>query len=311
MDQEQQQIMQQLQQRLAQLENVQAQPVFGLQELAETLRPRHQVKPRKFDGKRDVRKFLTTFEEARDVNNWNAQQTAIELKLALDDRVSESVQGQTYAELREFLLNRYELTEDDAYTELKSLRLRKGDNIFEYGDRLLKLIRVTNPGLNAHQQEVIAIRELRESVGDWRLKHDWRSTPPENFAEALRKVQQFNSDKGERTSIHKITALTDDESEVTKVETDVVKLKADMAALKTEVTDMQKLVTASQKEIMTAIGQIGQQPAAAQPGPSRESRSCYHCNKVGHLARDCYLKRNDSVNSYRSKAPGNDQGRRA
>jgi hypothetical protein len=134
-----------------------------IMELADVLRPvQNKIKAPTFNGKRDVRKFLAVFEEVRRNNRWTEEQASLNLRLALDDSISSSVQGDTYDEIRTFLLSRYELTRDEARRELKAARPKKGESIYDFGDHVLQMVKLANPNAQEETQEETAIAESRQ-----------------------------------------------------------------------------------------------------------------------------------------------------
>ena len=58
----------------------------------------------KFDGTSDVRKFLQTFAEVAEQNQWDDEERNLHLKLALQGTAADCVQGDTTEQIAESLL---------------------------------------------------------------------------------------------------------------------------------------------------------------------------------------------------------------
>ena len=279
-----------------------------LRELAAALQqPRQQkVKAPTYDGTKDIRKFFQTFEDVRRHNQWGDQQAALELKLSLGDKISESVQGITYAELREFLLQRYELSREEARRALKVTKPKKGESVYDYGDHILQLVKLANPNVEQQQQEDIAVEEIVDSINDWVLRREFRNNPPNSFAEALRRINEYNADRGERAVIRRVDFnLQEDDKEISELKSTVNQLKEEMVTLKNDVTGLnngQKEITAGQSAMLTEIRMLARAtsyiaPSPVQPQPSFvANKTCSYCKRTGHVVEDCRTKRRADSN---------------
>ena len=100
-----------------------------------------------FDGTTDVQKFLQMFAEVARAYQWDEEDRTLHLKLALKGTAAECTQGETAEEVAEYLVNRFQLTREEARRELRNLKLRAGQDIHLFGNMVMKLVRMAEPDL--------------------------------------------------------------------------------------------------------------------------------------------------------------------
>ena len=309
----QQEAINELQRRLEALENPgrpAAQLQVNLQQLIDglqaALRPQqpqpaqYRIKfTSKFDGRQDVRKFLDTFEAVCVANEWNDEQAVLQLRLALEGRIAETLQGVTFEEVRNFLLQRYHLTEDQARRELKSISLKRGENIYDYGDRVLCLVKLAHPHLPVVVQEDMAVKDLLDSVGDWYLRREFRTAPPESFTDGLQRIHEYNCDREEKVSLRYVdTGFEQDQkrdTEVKQLQAEVSSLKLKMSTLETEVSKGHQTILASLKQLKSSMAPRPATPSLRGP--------CFYCNKPGHQKKDCRKRLRDEPRESSTQTP--------
>ena len=149
---------------------------------------RRQIESPTFDGTTDVRKFLQTFAEVAEANNWGDHERTLRLKLALRGTASECAHGGTADEIAESLLNRFQLTREEARRELRNLKLRAGQDIHLFGNLVMKLVRMAEPDFDVEQLDERATAELVDAIGDKLLTREFRLQGPINFSDAMRRI---------------------------------------------------------------------------------------------------------------------------
>ena len=149
-----------------------------------------------FDGATDVQQFLDTFEEVKEINGWTDRESAIHLRTALNGSATRGIPGRTYEEIKELLLMRYELTADEARRELRRMKPRKGENIYQIGEYIERMVKLGHPDLDAKPQGRMANTALIDSVDDWALERELKMLPPTNYTDTLRRIQKYNGAKG-------------------------------------------------------------------------------------------------------------------
>ena len=257
----------------------------------------------KFDGTSDIRKFLQTSAEVAEQNQWDEEERTLHLKLALQGTASECVQGDTADEMAQSLLTRFQLSREEARRELRSLKLKPGQDIHKFGNLVMKLVKMADPELEGEQLDDRATAELVDAIGDRFLTREFRLQGPINFADAIRRIQQYNADM-KINRIHRLELSDPDEGDLN---TKVASLTKENEGLKKTIQQFQKDMSQKLDAIIsreTATGGTLNNPARCQncgrlghltkdcwgrqPNrPGRRTITCYSCNQSGHIARMC------------------------
>ena len=91
----------------------------------------------------------------------------------------------------------------------------------------MKLVRMEEPELDVEQLDERATAELIDAIGDKLLTREFRLQGPINFADAVRRIQQYNSDM-KISKLNRFGVTGKDEDRVTTLEKRVDKLEADV-----------------------------------------------------------------------------------
>lgn len=114
------------------------------------------------------------------------------LKAALHGTTACRVEGRTYEEMVEFLQTRYELTEDEAQRELRQMKPRRGENIYQFGEYVQRMVRLAHHDLYVAQWERIATTTIISSLDHWSLERELQLQPPTSFGDTMRRIQEYN-----------------------------------------------------------------------------------------------------------------------
>lgn len=211
-----------------------------------------------FNGEGDVRAFLRNFHEVAEVNEWDDEERSLRLRLSLQGRATGQAEDLDYAGLAETLIARYEISREEARRELKHLRLRAGQDIFAFGEQLMKLIRIAEPELRARARDERATAELIEAIGDKHLTREFRLQGPIDFNDALRRVQQYNIDM-RQTRNRRLELEEDDEEGELKRRLIEVETRMDQLeqVVTTTSTKLVETMAKSQKDLMEAMKKVG------------------------------------------------------
>jgi hypothetical protein len=138
-----------------------------------------------------------------------------------------------------------------------------------------------------------ATREFVDAIGDKHLTREFRLQEPDNFADAVRRVQQYNSDMRNST----IRRLDSDEAvkqeeRLCAMETVMLKLANGQSELKAEQATREAVLLKSMKEVLEGI--LKEQAESKPPVDNTyrgnygsETYLCYSCGLPGHYARNC------------------------
>ena len=257
----------------------------------------------KFDGTSDVRRFLQTFSEVAEQNQWDDEERSLHLKLALQGTAADCVQGDTAEQMVESLLTRFQLSREEARRELRNLKLKTGQDIHKFGNLVMKLVKMADPDLDGEQLDDRATAELVDAIGDRLLTSEFRLQGPINFADAIRRIQQYNADM-KVNRIHRLELSEEEDllnTKVTNLTRENETLKKTMEELRKDMTS--RLDALILRENTPGInpnnrvrcqncGRIGHPTkdcwGKQQPNqPGRRSLACWNCNQTGHIARLC------------------------
>ena len=283
----------------------------GLLEVIQQQRQQHdgrrRVKTPTYDGKSDIRQFLALFNHVAEVNRWEGDETCLQLKLALSGTTRQCLQGDTYEELTQSLLNRYEISEDEALRELRGLKWRSGEDLHQFADYAKRLVERANPGLREDQTQAMAIREIVEATGDKQLRREFRLRPVEDYSEALAWIHDYLNDMGKdrRSHMRRVCASSgledsDPSPELTKVKDEIERLDVKVSTLESKFSSELKEVKTDlksgqqdMKDMLTTIlhGSPGAPPRNQGHPPKSnfrpDNRFCQYCKIPGHVIGDC------------------------
>lgn len=305
-------------------------------QVADTARQdRRLMQPAIFDGSSDVRQYLEDFDALVQHNRWNDNEATLQLRLALRGHAKDSASGDTYQELKESLLTRFEPTEEEARRELRHLTLRTGENIYTFGDHLQRMISLAYPNLDRAQQQEMAINELIEAIGDRTLGREFTLVRPQNFREALQRAHEFNQYmKGSRRSQIKTVSIEEPEEinklkqtvssldkklinledqirnveqvmhkQVQAIKTEVCEIQTDVKGMKGELHQTHGITSGINRKIDQLLGQrqrVNNRPAGNNRSFPNNVPTCNYCRKRGHVLKDCYSRKNDEAKTNRT-----------
>lgn len=232
-----------------------------------------ETKAPDYDGTTDVMRFLRTFHEVAELNQWPDEVSALKLKLALKGTAADHLQGETYEEMIESLRNRFEMTPEEARRALKRQKMAPGQDVHVHADRIMKLVRLAEPALDDEQRDDRATQELVDSIGDRHLVREFRLQGAINFADAVRRIQQYNTDMKTTAMRRMELGLEDDTTKLSKLETRIQQIELGMTELKTNLQSMGKEV--AELVVQGVNKALKQQELTRTPGNSQNRGRAY------------------------------------
>ena len=262
-----------------------------------------------FDGIGDVRRFLETFNQVAEANGWRDEERALQFKLTLRGTAADCIQGETFEEMCESLLSRLELSREEARRELRNLKLKTGQDVHLFADRVMKLVKIAEPELDEGQRDERATAELVDAIGDRLLTREFRIQGPINFADAIRRIQQYNSDM--MVTRMRRMGLEEEESEIKELKERLKTVEDQVCQVSTKTAEAVEQMATMIKEIKTKLEEKDTTPSVPQrtwrPAPIYRGPHlhCYVCGTRGHMARNCFKRRFGP----QANQSGNGQGR--
>ena len=189
------------------------------------------------------------------------------------------LQGDNIEGMVESLLNRFQLTREEARRELRNLKLRAGQDIHQFAAQVMKLVKMAEPELDVEQLDERATAELIDAIGDKLLTREFRLQGPINFADAVRRIQQYYSDM-RVSKLNRFGVTGEDEDRVTALEKRMDKLEADVKQgfqkLDGDNTDLKETVNKMANDLAELVSKQGNATQKVPPHPllMQEGRTC-------------------------------------
>ena len=250
-----------------------------------------KMKPATFDGSTSWLDYKTHFDMCAELNGWSIVQKGLYLAVSLRGH-AQGVLGNLPAEDRnnfEKLIKALsERFSPESQTELYRAQLKErqwkhGENIPEFGQRILRLTTLAYPGANASLIDTLAMGNFIDSISDSDMRLKIQQTRPKVFNEAVKVAVELEAfDKAERQRQgNKYVRGTSSNStpDDGSSETTVILQKLSKFLDQADATN-----TPSSSDVR---GQYSTQ---------RKVR-CYKCKKLRHIQRNCPYNKNQSTES--------------
>ena len=254
-----------------------------------------KMKPATFDGSTSWLDYKTHFDMCAELNGWSILQKGLYLAVSLRGH-AQGVLGNLPAEDRnnfEKLIKALsERFSPESQTELYRAQLKErqwkhGENIPEFGQRILRHTTLAYPGANASLIDTLAMGNFIDSISDSEMRLKIQQTRPKVFNEAVKVAVELEAyGKAERqrqgNKYVRGTSSNGTPDDVSS-ETTVILQKLSKLLDQADATN-----TPCSSDIR---GQYSTQ---------RKVR-CYKCKKLGHIQRKCPYNKNQSTESIENR----------
>ena len=255
--------------------------------------------PDKYDGNSDWKDYLAHFESCVAINAWGDAEASKFLAASLRGQALRLLKEQrgdnwTYKELKSKLANRFSPTKQ-AETYLLELRNRKRnpkESLQELGRNIRELTTRAYPNFDAEGIDRLAKIHFTDALHNPDIRagifHAKAATLDETVQAAVNTetfLQTESQRGGWRKNVHNRTLRSENEHEPPMKELIENAVKEALEKL-TEPVKQESV----KKE---ANGGFRTNRSNQNRERTKENRTCYYCNKPGHIAKDCHKKRAD------------------
>ena len=237
-----------------------------------------RLQPPTYDGQTSWCTYKRQFEAAALANNWNNEEKAMALVLALRGQALELLQTIPVTEQHDFcsLEAALDLRYGDQHlaqvyqAQLKTRTQKAGESLQEFEAAVERLAHLAYPDAPREFKQQLAVGAFIDGNRDEEIRRVLRLSRHRRSNEALVHALEVEAAYKD-TPRPKVRAVTVEEPHSEKTNLDVV------------LADMHKMFT----ELMTKLNTQPRQEKQQNGGRPRGGIRCYKCGKQGHMVRDC------------------------
>jgi hypothetical protein len=274
-------------------------------ETGRTTRPLGKPKdPPKYDGRGRWKDFIGQFEVIRKHNGWHDAEAAFQLftschgdALAVLSANEISSDGTCYTELVKAMEQEFGPREcqEKYFMEVARREQQPGETLRDLGVEIKRLTMMAHPRTDKVERDRIAREHFKRAITDPRLREELFRTHPETLSEAIAKVEVAESffDTENKKGRGRPTIYSREAVEVSAASSagTMDELTAQMTAMTLQ---MNKIV----QEVQSIKG-LGIEPGKESRNTGytmdRSTVECFNCHKFGHLAKNCRMRRAQSL----------------
>ena len=257
------------------------------------------TKPATFDGSTSWIDYRSHFDMCSELNNWTVKQKGLYLGVSLRG-LAQGVLGNLPVEdqkdfeaLSKALSNRFS---PESQTELYKAQLKErewkhGENVAEFGQRILRLTTLSYPKADPSLIKSLAMGFFVDAISDAEMRLKIQQTRPKDLNEAVKVAVELEAfDRAERQRkgqkyARQTDVQTEGNSELKQL---VERMNEDRKKDKSNLSELIDLMKQNQKEV--SYDKKNRIPKSKAAMNSKPKRRCYICGDEKHLANTCPKK---------------------
>ena len=257
------------------------------------------TKPATFDGSTSWIDYRSHFDMCSELNNWTVKQKGLYLGVSLRG-LAQGVLGNLPVEdqkdfeaLSKALSDRFSPeSQTELYrAQLKEREWKHGENVAEFGQRILRLTTLSYPKADPSFIKSLAMGFFVDAISDGEMRLKIQQTRPKDLNEAVKVAVELEAfDRAERQRRgQKYARQTDVQTEGNSELIQLVELmNEDRKKDKSNLSELIDLMKQSQKEV--SYDKKNRIPQSKVAMNSKPKRRCYICGDEKHLANTCPKK---------------------
>lgn len=283
-------------------------------------RPKREVHPEKYDGKRPWSNYKVHFRACKELNGWSDTEACIWLATCLTGNAVQ-VLGQnwspeqcTYDELQTKLEKSFgPCSSAENYTmEFRGRRRRSNESLQDLGQALMQLVVMAYPGMNREAHDKLARDQFKDALEDGELRSAIFRSRPRNLEESVAAAVETEcflkaeKSRGRGKSVPLFSRTIDAQSNEPNSRLD--KMENRLQDMMSMLQNMQPINTERRPNYSSGT---------PDRGPDKRKgkvTQCYYCHGEGHFKWDCPKFQQDNPQGFQeylkyreSKFQGNDQ----
>lgn len=240
-----------------------------------------KFKPPRYEGTGDVEYFLQQFEDCRDANNWNHATSVLHLRKCLEKSATECGRGATVAEISENLRARFSLTPRQARDRLGILRREPGQNLYELGSEVERLVRLSYPTMRQADRTVIAIDAMKRALDHRGLSRHLLAVQCDTVQAVVRAAEEYLQVSGN-------AGPTRPRNQFNQIEDQPATAAPELEQVHQVLRQTVRLL-----EQLTADRKFN--PTSSRR--KHDKQGCFRCGSPDHWKSDCPMRRQESGGS--------------
>ena len=258
------------------------------------------TKPATFDGSTSWIDYRTHFDMCAEINNWTIQQKGLYLGVSLRGLAQGVLGNLPVEDQKDFEALSRALSErfsPESQTELYRAQLKErewkhGENVAEFGQRILRLTTLAYPRADQNLITSLAMGFFMDAISDAEMRLKIQQTRPKDLNEAVKVAVELEAfDRAERQRrgqkyVRQADAQMDGNSELKQT---MELIKEDSKKTQSSLGELVKLMKQGRREENFNNRNNSKQITKNKPemDTSKPKRHCFNCGDSSHFANKC------------------------